>query len=216
MTSIRAILIDDELSGLSSLQEKLARHCPEVQVEKLCDNARAGIEAIETLKPDVVFLDIEMPVMNGFNMLQKIKERDFELIFVTAYDHYAIKAIRFSALDYLLKPVEIGELKDAVQRVVEKRGSGRDNTRRIELLLENINHGPNRFSRLAVSTVDGIQFIRTNDIIYLEARVNYTHIILHDQQKLLVSRNLKEFEEILPPATFVRIHHSYIINKNFV
>src|SRR5580692_5024418 len=108
---LKAVLVDDDESNLSSLSEKLARHCPQIQIVARCDSAASGIESIEALRPDVVFLDIEMPVVNGFLMLQKLTYRDFELIFVTAYDHYAIKAIRYSALDYLVKPVEIRELQ---------------------------------------------------------------------------------------------------------
>ena len=116
---IKAILIDDEESSLSSLKEKLMAHCPQVKIIALCDNAAKGIDAIDNLRPDIVFLDIEMPVMNGFVMLQQLSCKDFELIFTTAYDNYAIKAIRYSALDYLVKPIEVEELKAAVNKAAE-------------------------------------------------------------------------------------------------
>ena len=116
---LKAVMIDDDISNLSSLTEKLNKHCPQVEIIARCSNAAEGIKAIDGLRPDIVFLDIEMPVMNGFVMLQQLSYKDFELIFVTAYDHYAIKAIRFSALDYLVKPVEIEELKNAVTKVEE-------------------------------------------------------------------------------------------------
>ena len=108
---LKAILIDDEENSISSLREKLLMHCPQVKIIACCDNAAKGIEAIDSLQPDIVFLDIEMPVMNGFLMLQQLTYKNFELIFTTAYDHYAIKAIRYSALDYLVKPIEIDDLK---------------------------------------------------------------------------------------------------------
>ena len=118
---LKAILIDDERSSLNSLKEKLLNHCKEVNIISICDNPEKGIDEINNLKPDLVFLDIEMPVINGFTLLQQLTYKDFELIFVTAYDHYAIKAIRFSALDYLIKPIEIDDLKNAVSHAIEKR-----------------------------------------------------------------------------------------------
>ncbi|MEP6513646.1 MAG: LytTR family DNA-binding domain-containing protein, partial [Parafilimonas sp.] len=165
------------------------------------------------LQPDVVFLDIEMPVMNGFLMLQQLIYKNFELIFTTAYDHYAIKAIRYSALDYLVKPIEIEELKAAVERAEENKAAASPN-HQLELLLENLLPKKNSYKRIAIPTTTGLQFINVNDIIYLEANVNYTHIFLLNNQKHIVSRTLKDFEDMLSPDTFLRIHHSYIINKN--
>jgi two-component system LytT family response regulator len=210
---LKAVLIDDEESNLSSLREKLLKHCPQVTVAASCDNAVSGAEAINTLFPDLVFLDIEMPVTNGFLMLQQLQNKDFELIFVTAYDHYAIKAIRYSALDYLLKPIVIDELKDAVARAEQKRNHPAGNPQ-IELLIEHLQKKSSR--RIAIPTGEGLAFIRVDEIIYLEASINYTHIYMEDKRRFLVSRTLKEFEDILPEDTFFRIHHSYIINKNFV
>src|SRR5215218_9511705 len=132
---LKAVLIDDDESNLSSLGEKVGRHCPQVQIIARAENATDGIKAIDELKPDLVFLDIEMPVMNGFVMLQQLSYKDFELIFVTAYDHYAIKAIRYSALDYLVKPVEIEELTTAVSKVEVNRRNKSSHSQ-VELLLE--------------------------------------------------------------------------------
>ena len=210
---LRAILIDDDQSNLSALSEKLLKHCPQVEVIRRCDNGEEGIKAIESEKPDVVFLDIEMPVMNGFVMLQQLKYRNFELIFVTAYDHYAIKAIRYSALDYLVKPVEIDDLKAAITKAEANRNS-RNSQLQMELLLEHLNNQQPK--RITIPTSDGLRFINVEDIVYLEASNNYTHIYLSTNQKLLVSRTLKDFEDILPSETFLRIHHSTIINKFYV
>jgi two-component system, LytTR family, response regulator len=212
---LKTILIDDEESSLSALKEKLMAHCPQVNMIALCDNAAKGIEAIDTLHPDIVFLDIEMPVMNGFVMLQQLAYKNFELIFTTAYDHYAIKAIRYSALDYLVKPVEIEELTAAVQKAEEKRNRSYPNPQ-IELLVEQLINKKNPFSRIAIPTTEGLQFIKVEDIVYLEASVNYTHFFTIDKRKYIVSRTLKDFEDMLPPEIFLRIHNSYIINKNFV
>src|ERR1051326_7627958 len=210
---LRTILIDDDQSNLSSLSEKLAKHCPQVQIVAQCDNAQDGIMAIDSLQPDMVFLDIEMPVMNGFVMLQQITHKNFELIFVTAYDHYAIKAIRYSALDYLVKPVEIEELKAAVTKAEANR-SNRSSHLQLELLLEQLNK--KQLRRITIPTTEGLQFINVEDIVYLEASNNYTNIFLSTNQKFLVSRTLKDFEEMLPGETFLRIHHSNIINKYYV
>lgn len=215
MKRLKAILVDDEESSLSALSEKLIRHCPQVEILQLCRRAEEAILAIESKLPDIVFLDIEMPVMNGFSLLQQLSNKRFDVIFVTAYDHYAIKAIRYSALDYLLKPVEIDDLKAAVERVQEKKESA-DSNQRLELLLDNISSEKKRFKRLAIPTSEGLQFIRTEDIIYLEASVNYTNLHLVHRIKYTVSRTLKDFEEMLPADIFLRIHSSYIINKNYV
>ena len=210
---LRAILIDDDQSNLSALSEKLLKHCPHVQVIGRCDNGEDGINAIDSEKPDVVFLDIEMPVMNGFVMLQQLKYRNFELVFVTAYDHYAIKAIKYSALDYLVKPVEIDDLKAAVTKA-EANKNNRNSQLQMELLLEHLNNKQPK--RITIPTSDGLRFINIEDIVYLEASNNYTNIYLSTDQKLLVSRTLKDFEDILPSDTFLRIHHSTVINKYYV
>jgi two-component system LytT family response regulator len=211
---LRSILIDDEESNISSLTEKLHRHCPQIEIIAACNTAEKAIMAIDSLKPSLVFLDIEMPVMNGFLMLQQLEFKNFELVFTTAYDHYAIKAIRFSALDYLVKPIEIEELKIAVARAEQKR-EDITSANQLELLLENLLVKKNNFQKIAIPTTEGLHFINMNDIIYLEANANYTHIILVDTKKYIVCHTLKDFEDMLPADTFVRVHNSYIINKNF-
>lgn len=211
---LKAILVDDEESSLSSLKEKIFRHCPQVTIIAACDTAQKAIQSIDSLHPDLVFLDIEMPVMNGFLMLQNLTYKNFALIFTTAYDHYAIKAIRFSALDYLVKPIEIEELKTAVDRASKKQENAMPN-HQLELLLENFIPQKNNYQRIAIPTTDGLQFIKLNSIVYLEASVNYTHIFMENKQRHIVCRTMKDFEEILPAETFLRIHNSYIINKNF-
>jgi two-component system, LytTR family, response regulator len=212
---LKAILIDDEENSISSLKEKLLVHCPQVKIIACCNNATSGIEAIDSLQPDIVFLDIEMPVMNGFVMLQQLTYKNFELIFTTAYDHYAIKAIRYSALDYLVKPIEVEDLKIAVNKAEEKRHHSYPNPQ-IELLVEQLISKKNNFSRIAIPTIEGLQFIRVEDIIYLEASSNYTHIFSAEKKKYIVSHTLKDFEDMLPADIFIRIHNSYIINKNYV
>ena len=212
---ISAIIIDDESSSRNALKQKLTNHCADVTIIAECENGEEGIKNIEEKKPDIVFLDVEMPRMNGFTMLQQLHNRDFELIFITAYDHYAIRAIKFSALDYLVKPVEVDDLTAAVEKATQKRNYSPGNER-LELLLQNLMNEKKEHQRIAIPSMEGLQFISMSDIIYLEAQSNYTIIYLKDSYKLTVSKTLKDFEELLPTAVFIRIHHSYIINRNAV
>lgn len=211
---MRTILVDDEIRSLNSLHQKLIKHCPELEIISACRSAAEGLKAIEDLKPELVFLDIEMPIMNGFTLLQNLKYKKFELIFVTAYDQYAIKAIQYSALDYLLKPVEVELLQEAVKKAISK--ATKNPNKRLELLLENFFETQNRFSKIAIPTMEGLIFIKVADIVYFEAQRNYTFIYHSDRNSYLVSRTMKEYEDILPSDTFIRIHHSFIINKNYV
>jgi two-component system, LytTR family, response regulator len=213
MKSLKAIIIDDEASSRNSLRQKLANHCVEVEVIDECENGELGIRSIESLDADIVFLDVEMPRMNGFTMLQQLKKKNFEVIFTTAYDHYAVKAIRFSALDYLVKPVEVEELKASVERARIKKENGNGNER-LETLLYNLVNQKSLDNRLAIPSQEGLQFITLSDIIYLEAQSSYSIIYTMDGAKIIVSKTLKDFEELLPHSIFLRIHHSYVINKN--
>jgi len=215
MKHLTAVLIDDESSSRNSLRQKLVTHCPDITIVAECESGEDGIKAIQTNDPDIVFLDVEMPRMNGFVMLQQLEQRSFELIFTTAYDHYAISAIRFSALDYLVKPIEIKTLKEAVERAKEKIQTDLPN-QRIETLLHNLIDEKNVHNRIAIPSLEGLQFIEITDIIYLEAESNYSFIYLQNATRITVSKTLKDFEELLPSHTFIRIHHSYIINKNHV
>jgi two-component system, LytTR family, response regulator len=209
---LHAIIIDDEENSSNALKAKLQRHFPEVEVVAVCNGGEKGIECIEQLHPEVVFLDIEMPRMNGFTMLQQLQFRDFDIIFTTAHDHYAITAIRYSALDYLVKPVEVEELRAAIERI---KGKQDEPNKRLELLLENIGTKPNPPERIAVPTNNGLEFLKLTRIIYLEASINYTHIFLDDGRKFIVSRTLKDFEDLLPSDRFIRIHNAHIINMSF-
>jgi len=215
MNKLKAIIIDDEPRSRQSLIQKIVMSCKDVEIIAECENGEQGIAAIEEQKPDIVFLDVEMPRMNGFTMLQQLSNRDFELIFTTAYDHYAIRAIKFSALDYLVKPVEVEELKEAIERVKQKREKDTTNER-LETLLYNLMNEKNQSNRIAISSIEGLQFVEINDIIYLEAESNYTIIYISSAEKITVSKTLKDFEELLPHAVFIRIHHSWIINKKHV
>lgn len=212
---LTAIIIDDETSSRNSLRQKLTHHCTEIEIIGECENAESGIKMLTNKNPDIVFLDVEMPRMNGFTMLQQLPHKNFEVIFITAYDHYAIKAIKFSALDYLVKPVAIEDLKVAIDKATQKRKQSQGNER-LELLLENLMTDKRELQRIAIPSMEGLQFVETGHIIYLEANSNYTCFYLINNTKITVAKTLKDFEELLPTSVFMRIHHSYIINKNLV
>ena len=217
---LKAIIIDDERNSRNALRQKLMNHCPQVNIIAECENGEEGIIAISEIKPDIIFLDVEMPRMNGFTMLQQLQLQNpaamgFEIIFITAYDHYAIKAIKFSALDYLVKPVEITDLKTAVEKAGEKRKKPAANLA-LETLLYNLMNKEKEQHRIAIPSMEGLQFVNTGDIIYLEAVSNYTNFHLASNKKIIVSKTLKDFEDLLPASIFIRIHHSYIININCI
>src|SRR5688500_7452645 len=212
---LTAIIIDDETSSRNSLRQKLTKHCPEITITGECENGEEGVKDIEQKNPDIIFLDVEMPRMNGFTMLKQLTNKNFEVVFITAYDHYAIRAIKFSALDYLVKPIEISSLKAAVEKAVQKRKISSGNER-LELLLQNLMNHKNELQRIAIPSVEGLQFVETANIIYLEANSNYTCFHLTNNSKITVAKTLKDFEELLPGSVFIRIHNSFIVNKNQV
>jgi two-component system, LytTR family, response regulator len=211
---LRGIIIDDELKGRIALRQKLQDYCPEIQFAGEAANGEEGLLLIEKEKPDVVFLDIEMPRMNGFEMLHQVKNKNFHLIFTTAYDQYAIKAIKYAAFDYLLKPVDIEELRSVMKRILEQT-SHTNTPQKLTILEENFHPG-NGLSKIAIPSLDGLLFFNITDIIHLEAQSNYTAIYFINHPKLTASRTLKEFEEILPSGIFFRTHHSHIINLNYI
>jgi len=211
---LRAIIIDDELKSRESLRILIEDFCDNVAVSASCQNVNEGIEAIEKFKPDVIFLDIQMQRETGFDLLNRLKEINFEVIFTTAYSEYAIKAFKFSAIDYLLKPIDIEELKAGLVKV-EKKLNG-NISGRLKQMMDNLKGGSIENFKLALPTTEGLLFIRVNDILYCEASSNYTQIFMHDGKKHLVSRTLKEYEDILGESNFFRIHHSYLINLNLI
>ena len=209
---IRAIIVDDEPDCCESLSILLKKNCPEVNIAATFYSAERALVGINDIKPQLVFLDIEMPNMNGFEMLEKLSEINFDLIFTTSYDQYAIKAIRFSALDYLLKPVDREELQKAVKKVLHRLQ--KPLTRQLEILLQKINHTTNTIQRIALPTMEGLRLVPVDSIISCASEGNYTIFLMKDKQKIVVSRPLKEVEEMLEEHSFFRVHHSYIVNMN--
>jgi two-component system LytT family response regulator len=181
----------------------------------LCESIDDAVVAIETYQPDLVFLDIQMPNKNGFELFKEVKEINFEVIFTTAHSEYAIEAIKRSALDYLLKPINYIDLLGAVTRF-ENKSKKENQQKQFNVLLENINTGEVAHKKLAISTETGIEFVKFNSIVYLEAQNNYTKINMLDGTTIIASKTLKSFDELLPSELFFRIHKSYLINMNFV
>ncbi len=212
---IRSIVIDDEMHCIETLSLLLKEFCPDVQVDERCRSAKKGMEAIEKLKPDLVFLDIEMPVMNGFEMLEQYPEIPFAIIFTTSYDQYAIKAIRFSALDYLLKPIDPMELVAAVHKAKSQKKP--PTAEQFSMLMGKLQNKENGFTKIAVPTSEGFELVMANDIISCEADDNYTYLHLKNKKKIIACRTLGDVEEQLELfSSFIRVHHSHIANLNEV
>lgn len=212
---INALIIDDEPKNIRILQGLLEESCPEVTVTGEAVSAESAIPLIHEKQPDLVFLDIEMPYGNAFDLLDKIMPVNFEIIFITAFDDYTLKAFKYSALDYLLKPVSIDELKNAVRKAKEKIRVKNIN-QQLQNLLFNINKTNSSLQKIALPCKDGLVFVLLTDIIRFEAKAGYTNVFAVTHQKYVSSRSIKEYEEILPDDIFFRIHNSHIINLNWV
>jgi two-component system LytT family response regulator len=211
---IETVIVDDEPNCCESLVTMLGRYCPEVKVIKVCHSGEEALKIITDQSPGLLFLDIEMPQMDGFELLEQLPEVNFELIFTTSYDQYAIKAFRFSALDYLLKPVDKEELRRAVQKVISR--NQKPSPQQIDLLLQKLNQPLVKISKIAIPTVEGLHLLPIESIVSCTSESNYTIIKLKDGQKIVTTRILKEIQEMLEEYSFLRVHHSYIVNLNEV
>lgn len=208
---IRAIVVDDEPYASQALQTLLKKHCPDVVVEAACHSAQEAEERITALQPQLVFLDIEMPHRNGFELLEHFMPASFQVIFTTSYDQYAIKAIRFSALDYLLKPIDPRELQAAVAKATQTANNALLPAQ-LQLLLQSVREPVSAVNRIALPTLEGLQMLTIDTILYCMANSNYTTFVMKDKKKLVISRTLKEIEEMLEDHGFLRIHHSHLVN----
>jgi len=209
---LTAILIDDEEHAIATLSLLLEKYCPDVKVIDKCNSAEKALKSIIKSDPDIIFLDIEMPVMNGFELLEQFKDINFAIIFTTSYDQYAIKAMRFSALDYLLKPIDREELKRAVEKVKDRIQI--PIPQQLEILMQKLRQPSNPVNKIALPTMEGLQMIPIETIVSCESDDNYTELKLKNGKKLLVTRSLKEIEESLEHHSFVRVHRSYLVNLN--
>ena len=209
---LKAIIIDDEPYCCEILAAMLESDCPEIEITGIFNNAKDALTAIRQQSPDLVFLDVEMPRMNGFEMLEQLSSINFHLIFTTSYDKYALKAIRFSAIDYLLKPIDREELKKAVQKVKERIQIPLP--QQLEILMQKIKQPTKPVNKIALPTMEGLQMIPIDIIISCESDDNYTTLQLRSRKKILVTRSLKEMEEILEQHSFIRVHRFYLVNLN--
>lgn len=212
---LKTVIIDDEANAVDFISSVIGEYCPDLEVAGEAHNVTEGVQKIQELKPGLVFLDVEMPNGTGFDLLAHFPEKDFDVIFITAFNHYAIKAIKFSAVDYILKPINISEFIEAVNRVVLKRNSsanqGNENFR---ILMENLK--TTTPSRLAIPTSDGMEYLNPKEIIRIEADRSYSWFYLTGNRKILVSKHLKEFQDLLGDRNFFRSHNSFLINLKFV
>ena len=209
---ITAIIVDDEPYSCEGLATLLERYCPDIKLLYACYSGADALKAIKEQIPDLLFLDIEMPGMNGFEMLQRLPAINFSVIFTTSYDQYAIKAIKFSALDYLLKPVDKDDLQAAVKKAMHK--SQETLPQQIEILLQKLDHPSISVNKIAIPTMEGLQMLFVENIIRCSSDSNYTILFLKNKQKVIASRTLKEIEEMLEDYPFLRVHHSYVVNLN--
>ncbi|MFZ1676687.1 MAG: LytTR family DNA-binding domain-containing protein [Saprospiraceae bacterium] len=208
--NITAIAIDDEELCNKALEVEVRKYCPEIQMIGTFTDPREGMQAITDLQPDIVFLDIEMPWLNGFELLDKLQPIRFEVIFVTAYNEYAIKAFRSKVLDYLLKPVEPADLVDAVYRAIEKIHR-KSRSEELEILLSKY-ASSHLTDILSIPTQEGLEFLNKKEIMYCEAEGNYTYIFTQDDKKRLIPKTLKDIEAMINDAGFLRIHQSFLAN----
>lgn len=212
---LKAVIVEDEPGNVKIFRRMLETYCPQVDVYGDAADVESAFEMITKASPQLVFLDIEILGGNAFTLLDKLRPLNFEIIFVTAFDNYTLKAIKYSALDYLLKPVSIEELIASVNKVSEKINA-KQFQQRIETLLHNLEPNKKSPQSLAVPAHFGYEFIVVSNIIRCEANGKYTYFFMNDGRKIISVKNLKEYEEMLPPEVFFRMHHSHLININFI
>jgi len=211
--TISALVVDDEKNGRENLSGLIKNYCPQVKIVAEANSVAQAIVEIQDHKPQLIFLDIEMPGGNGFELLKHFEDFLFEVIFVTAYDNYAIKAIRFSASDYILKPINLNELITAVEKVSQRLSLQNENER-IRQLYRNTLH-PNN-PKIGLATGDRVEFVEVKSIIRCQGECNYTHLYFTDKKPLLVAKSLIEFEELLGEYNFIRVHKTHLISLNHV
>ncbi|MFN7013529.1 MAG: LytR/AlgR family response regulator transcription factor [Bacteroidia bacterium] len=211
---IKALIVDDEEGARKTLSSLLSEYCTDVSIVGECSNVPDAVIAINKLSPDLVFLDIEMPEYNGFELISFFKEINFEIVFVTAYSHYAIRAFEVSAIDYIVKPVEIQTLSSAIDKVRKKIGSS-NIMQRIDLMKQV--YSGNDIRKIALPMSDGMLFVDLNEIVFFEADRAYSHVTLVDGSKITVSKPMRVFEDILNNRNFLfRPHRSFLINLNYI
>jgi two-component system, LytTR family, response regulator len=212
----KCVIVDDEKRSVETLKVIIEQYFVyDLTIVGTANSINEAHGLILSIKPDIVFLDIEMPHGSGFDLLERFEKANFEVIFTTGFDHYAITAIKFSALDYLLKPINIEELRDAIEKA-KVRMSGKNIGNSIEHLIKNIKNPKDKTNKIPLPIINGFQFVTINTIVYCEADEDYTHVFLNDNQKLTVTKSIKDFEDLLTSYDFFRTHHSFLVNRAYI
>jgi two-component system LytT family response regulator len=212
---LKAIIVEDEEAGRITLSNYIEKYCPDVKVEAMADSVKTGLEAIKKYSPDIVFLDVEMPFGNGFDLLEQSENINFETIFVTAYSEYALKALNFSASYYILKPIDIDELIAAVDKIKNEKEK-EDYSMHSKILLENIKNSNKQLHKIVLPLLDGFEVVQVKDIIRCKAEDNFTYFFMLDGSKQLICRTLKFYQEMLKDFDFVRTHKSHMVNVQHI
>ena len=211
---INAIIVDDESRAIKTLQMILSEYCKEVNVIDIANSAIEAIKKINNKMPDIVFLDIEMPNGNGFDVLEAFPNRNFDVIFVTAYNNYALKAIRFADADYILNPIDIEEVVTSINKIIERKKQSKQTQPDLTSLIQNIKNRTQR--KISIPASNGVEYVSLNEIMYLEADRSYCKIFLTLKRSIMISKSMNEIEQLLPENEFVKIHKSHIVNIAFV
>ncbi|CAN5815021.1 LytTR family DNA-binding domain-containing protein [soil metagenome] len=212
---IRTLIIDDEQHCIDRVTNLLEAHKDKVHLMDALQSVEEGVTAIRKFKPDLIFLDVQINDKTGFDLLKQIDTHDFEVIFTTAHDKYAVQAFKFSAIDYLLKPVDADDLQQALEKV-SKKVAEKTNNDRLDILLHNLKSTHGTTKKISIPTVNGFVFVQVTDILRCQSEINYTTIFLKDKQKITVAKTLKEFEELLTEYNFFRVHNSHLINLAYI
>ncbi|EDM38947.1 response regulator [Pedobacter sp. BAL39] len=212
---MKTLIIDDEQSNIENLSLILQKYCPRVQLAGAANNVELAIQQIVVHQPDLLLLDIQLGSQTGFDLLRQLPVKDFEVIFITAYDSYGIDAIKFAAVDYLLKPIDIAELVLAINKAEEKTAT-KQTAQQLNFLLTQLKNGGASPPKIALPQLHEVRYVSVNDIVRCEADNSYTRFYLSDDEKILVSRSLKEYAELLIPIGFLRTHQSHLVNKTFI
>lgn len=212
---LRAIIVEDETRSRELLNTLVAQNCQGVNIIATAENVEEGADAIRKYNPDLVFLDITMPDGSGFDMLEKVQGQKFDIIFTTATDKFALKAIKYSAIDYLLKPIDAEELKSAVEKIREKKNN-LSTVENLAHLLQNLKKADDNFNKITLPTGNAYEIVNVKDIIRCEAEGSYTNFFLVTGKKIMVSASLKHYEDLLPERDFIRVHHHHLINMGHV
>ncbi|MCB9232012.1 MAG: response regulator transcription factor [Bacteroidia bacterium] len=215
MQKIRSIIVEDEQDNRLNLKVMLQSYCPNIEVVAEAENVAEGLKTIRQYQPELVFLDVEMPDGSGFDLLARVGKPDFRVIFVTAYSQYAIKAIKFNAMDYILKPIDISELCLAVDKVSHNMKNN-DSIELIQNLLGNIQHRDLQSRRIPLASADSLRMVELSQVVRLQGENNYTRFFLADGTNILVSKTLKDYDSMLESNDFIRVHQSHIVNLSFV